>query len=93
MCFYKIVLRVPGYPNIYNFGYPVLKITENAQPYKFIVIFVFCINSYECNYNTKPSNPGCDRGTCVLEQDTLLCFFSSPRSINGCIGAVYSPGN
>ena len=25
-------LRVPGYPKISNFGYPVPEITENAQP-------------------------------------------------------------
>ena len=26
-------LRVPGYPKIFNFGYPVPEIIENAQPY------------------------------------------------------------
>ena len=34
MCFYNFnCLRVPGYPNISNFGYPVPEITENAQLY------------------------------------------------------------
>ena len=34
VCFYQIVyaLRVPGYPKISNFGYPVPEITENAKP-------------------------------------------------------------
>ena len=27
MCFYKIVLRGPGYPKISDFGYPVPEIT------------------------------------------------------------------
>ena len=32
LCFYKMFLRVPGYPYISIFRYPVPKITENAQP-------------------------------------------------------------
>ena len=31
--FTKDFLRVPGYPNISNFGYPVPVITKNSQSY------------------------------------------------------------
>ena len=31
--FLQNCLRVPGYPKIFNFGYPVPEITDNAQPY------------------------------------------------------------
>ena len=32
--FLQNCLRIPGYPKISNFGYPIPEITENTQPYR-----------------------------------------------------------